>query len=351
MLNLQSVFASTHPILLRNSHLRASRAVRHFTSVSPCLCGKSYAFAPAANQPSPTRILNLALSPTAHRRVTRRFVANISRYNVRSLQFDAQEDELISGFHRFLVRGMTSRAPWAAAILTAFAILAPAITAQTTTPASAKTVAPAHKRTATDTAAPAAPVKTIGTRNAPITMEVFSDYQCPSCGNFFENTLRAMIQDYVAQGKVYLVHHDFPLQMHTYSGQAARWANAAGMIGQFQDVDAALFDNQAKWTADGDLEKYVAGALSPANFKRIQGILKGCTAAPATSKADRSVPQADPGCPVDPYIVQDIVLGYQVPVQATPTFIIRYKGQSYPASSGIITWPILKQFFDTLLSQ
>ena len=79
-----------------------------------------------------------------------------------------------------------------------------------------------------------------------------------------------MIQDYVASGKVYLVHHDFPLQMHTYSGQAARWANAAAMIGQFQDVDAALFDNQAKWTADGDMEKYVAGAVSPANFKRVR---------------------------------------------------------------------------------
>jgi protein-disulfide isomerase len=258
---------------------------------------------------------------------------------------------LISRINRGFSPRVASRAPWAAAILTALAVLAPAITAQTATPTSAKTAAPAHKHAAADTAAPGAPVKTIGNRNAPITMEVFSDYQCPSCGNFFENTLRAMIQDYVAQGKVYLVHHDFPLQMHTYSGQAARWANAAAMIGQFQDVDAALFDNQAKWPVDGDIEKYVSAAMSPANFKRVQGILKGCTAAPPTSKADRTAPQADPGCPVDPYIVQDIVLGYQVPVQATPTFIIHYKGQSYPASSGIITWPILKQFFDTLLSQ
>jgi hypothetical protein len=139
--------------------------------------------------------------------------------------------------------------------------------------------------------------------------------------------------------------------MHTYSGQAARWSNAAAMVGQFQDVDAALFDSQAKWTADGDLEKYISAAIPPASFKRIQGILKSCTAPAPTSKADRSVPQPEAGCPVDSYIVQDIVLGYQIPVQATPTFIIHYKGQSYPASSGMITWPILKQFFDTLLSQ
>jgi protein-disulfide isomerase len=267
----------------------------------------------------------------------------------------AQEAKLSSRIIRPFVRSttsrMTSRASWATAILAMFAILAPVSKAQTAaTPASTKSAAPAHKHTAPD-AAPSAPVKTIGNHSAPITMEVFSDYQCPSCGNFYETTLRPMIQDYVASGKVYLVHHDFPLQMHNYSGQAARWANAAAMIGQFQDVDAALFDNQAKWTADGDLGKYVAGALSPANFKRVEAILKGCTGPAPTSKVDRSLPQAEAGCAVDPYIIQDIVLGTQVPVQATPTFVIHYKGQSYPASSGIITWPILKQFFDTLLSQ
>jgi protein-disulfide isomerase len=263
----------------------------------------------------------------------------------------AQEAKLSSRINRPFVHHKASRATWAAAILAAFVILCPASRAQTAaTPASAKTTAPAPKHAAADPA-PSAPGKTIGNHNAPITMEVFSDYQCPSCGNFYETTLRSMIQDYVANGKVYLVHHDFPLQMHTYTGQAARWANAAAMIGQFQDVDAALFDNQAKWTADGNLEKYIAGALSPANFKRVQTILKGCTAPAPTSKVDRSLPQAEPGCPVDPYIVQDIVLGNAVPVQATPTFVIHYKGQSYPASSGIITWPILKQFFDTLLSQ
>jgi len=259
---------------------------------------------------------------------------------------------LIFGIHRPFIRGKVSRATLAAAaILTVFGISAPTSIAQTAAPASTKTAAPAHKHAASDPAPSAAPVKSIGNKNAPISMEVFSDYQCPSCGSFFENTLRAMIQDYVANGKVYLVHHDFPLQMHTYSGQAARWSNAAGMIGQFQDVDAALFDSQAKWPVDGNIEKFVAAAVSPANFKRMQGILKGCTAPPPTSKADRSVPQPEAGCPVDAYIVQDIVLGYQVPVSATPTFIIHHKGQSYPASSGIISWPILKQFFDSLLSQ
>ncbi|MFZ0886103.1 MAG: thioredoxin domain-containing protein [Candidatus Acidiferrales bacterium] len=230
--------------------------------------------------------------------------------------------------------------------LAAAVILAPAIAAQTSR-------VHAHTRAAsgTDPAAAAVPMKSLGNKNAPITMEVFSDYQCPSCGNFFEVTLRPMINEYVAQGKVYLIHHDFPLQMHAHSGDAARWANAAAKIGEFQEVDAALFDNQNAWSTNGDIEKYVAAAMSPADFKRVQAILKPCTTPPPTSRVDGSAPQADRACPVDQYIVQDIILGYQVPVKATPTFIVRYKGQSYPASSGIVSWPILKQFFDNLLSQ
>ncbi|MGA7030593.1 MAG: thioredoxin domain-containing protein, partial [Candidatus Acidiferrales bacterium] len=90
-------------------------------------------------------------------------------------------------------------------------ILAPVVAAQTPTGVHAHTRA----ASAADPAAAAVPMKSLGNKNAPITMEVFSDYQCPSCGNFFENTLRPMINDYVAQGKVYLIHHDFPLQMHT----------------------------------------------------------------------------------------------------------------------------------------
>lgn len=226
--------------------------------------------------------------------------------------------------------------------------------AQTSSAPAAKTAsAKTHTsaKPSADSAVSAAPVKTIGNPSAPIKMEVFSDYECPSCGNFYESTLRTMISSYVAEGKVYLVHHDFPLQMHRFSGQAARWANAAAKIGKFQDVDAALFDNQAAWTESGDVAKYVAGSMSPADFNRVVAILKPCSVAPPTSKADSSLPTPDPTCPVDKYIVEDIALGYKVPVKATPTFVITYKGQKYSPMASAVTWPILKQFFDSLLSQ
>ena len=185
-------------------------------------------------------------------------------------------------------------------------------------------------------------------------MEVFSDYECPSCRNLYEQTLRPMIADYVASGKVYLVHRDFPLPMHKYGYEAARWLNASARAGQFQNVEAALYDNQNFWAADGNIEKYVSGAMSVADFKRVQAIMHGCgfeTAASVKPAGLALGAQGADSCSVDTYIEQDRALGIKIPVQATPTYVIIYKGHSLPAGSGLVSWPILKQFFDSLLSQ
>lgn len=211
----------------------------------------------------------------------------------------------------------------------------------------------AHKTVLHSVAALAAPVKTYGSKSAPITFEAFTDYQCPACRALFEQALKPMISDYVASGKVYLIHHDFPLAMHEYSGQAARWANASAMVGEFGPAEAALFDNQPSWEQDGNIAKWVSGAMSKADFDRVQALMKDCT----TPAPQASVPGADPlaksghSCPVDEYIAPDIKLGFGVPVNYTPTYIILYKGRKLATSSNVVTWPILKQFFDSLLKQ
>ena len=210
-----------------------------------------------------------------------------------------------------------------------------------------------HKAAVHSVAPLAAPVKTYGSKSAPITFEAFTDYQCPACRALYQQALKPMIGDYVASGKVYLVHHDFPLAMHQYSGQAARWANASAMVGQFGPAEETLFENQPSWEADGNIAKWVAGAMSKSDFDRVQTIMKDCT----TPAPQVSTPDADPlaksghSCPVDGYIAPDIKLGFGVPVNYTPTYIIYYKGQKIATSSNIVTWPILKQFFDSLLSQ
>lgn len=196
--------------------------------------------------------------------------------------------------------------------------------------------------------------KSYGSSSAPIKLEVFTDYQCPSCRNFYEGTLKPLIaSDYISTGKVYLVHHDFPLQSHMYSGIAARWANAAAKIGRFPEAEAALYDNQDAWQANGDVAKYIAAAIPPADFKRVEAIVKGCESPAPQSTWDKSNPLTkDPHpCQLDYAVADDVELGYKIPVQATPTYVITNKGQKLPAGSGSISWPILKQFFDSLLGQ
>jgi len=187
-----------------------------------------------------------------------------------------------------------------------------------------------------------APVKTYGSKNAPITLEVFGDYECPSCGAFYETTLRQMINNEVAAGKVYIVHRDFPLQMHKYGYEAARWANAAASIGRFAEAESALYDNQNYWAESGNIEKYMAATLSPTDMRHVKALMVGCEA---------NVPPGSHSCPWDAYIEQDRAMGNQIPVQATPTFVIYHKGQKFPAGQGVVSYTVLKQFFDQLLKQ
>jgi protein-disulfide isomerase len=198
-----------------------------------------------------------------------------------------------------------------------------------------------------------APVKAYGLKSAPITMEVFTDYQCPRCRQFYENTLRQVIATYVANGKVYLVHHDFPLDMHKYSGEAARWADACAEVGEFGPAEEALYDNQDSWAADGNMAKFIAAAMPASDFKRVSLLMKdGQMPAPqAHGPSIDPMAGVDRPCPVDTYIAQDIKLAYQVPFDGTPGFIISYKGRRFPAVPYAVSWPVLQQLFDSLLQQ
>lgn len=190
--------------------------------------------------------------------------------------------------------------------------------------------------------------KSLGNPNAPIKMIVYDDYECPVCGELYEQTLRPMIDDYVASGKVYLIHRDFPLPMHLYSRQAARWVNAAARIGKFEAVERAIFDNQMAWSEYGTenpkgiIKPFVQAALTPAEFKRVERLMQGCE---SNSQSEIK------GCAVDVAIQRDFAEGELLPVRATPTIVISVHGQQYPPMTGAISWPILRQFFDQLLSQ
>ena len=84
-----------------------------------------------------------------------------------------------------------------------------------------------------------------GGEKAAVTLEEFSDFQCPACGNL-EPALRKIEKDY--GDRVRLIFRNFPLKGHRYAFIAARAAEAAGAQGKFWEMHDAIYDNQKEWS-------------------------------------------------------------------------------------------------------
>lgn len=80
-----------------------------------------------------------------------------------------------------------------------------------------------------------------GPNNAPITMVEFSDYRCPYCGRFGNETLKPLLAEYA--GLVKFVYRDFPIFGGT-SIRAAHAAQCADRQGSFWEYHDALFASQ-----------------------------------------------------------------------------------------------------------
>jgi protein-disulfide isomerase len=174
------------------------------------------------------------------------------------------------------------------------------------------------------------PHEALGSKNAPVVMEVFSDFQCPACKSLFDSTNRQLMDNYVNAGKVYLIHRDFPLPMHSHSKVAAQYSRAAAQIGKLEAVEEVLFQNQEKWEASGDVDGTVATVLSAAEMVKVRALIKSGT--------------------VDASIAKDQALGNNTyRVNQTPTTIFHANGQTFPYA-GVMSWDILKQFLDQLLA-
>jgi len=174
------------------------------------------------------------------------------------------------------------------------------------------------------------PHRAYGSKNAPITMEVFSDFQCPACKQLNKTTNQLLMDNYVNTNKLYLIHRDFPLPMHAYSRIAAHYVRAAAQLGKGEQAEQVLFQNQEKWEQTGDVDGTLATVFSPAEMAKIRTLAKGTS--------------------LDSAIEKDVALGKGYNVNQTPTTIIHYKGQTYPVV-GVVSYDVLHQFLDQLLSQ
>jgi protein-disulfide isomerase len=107
--------------------------------------------------------------------------------------------------------------------------------------------------------------RTLGSENARVTVEEYSDFQCPYCARAAENIDPKIEQEYVADGRVKLVFHPMAQigQESVWAAEAAECANEQGQ-GKFWDYHDKLFENQ-----HGENQ----GAFTIDNLKRFAGEL------------------------------------------------------------------------------
>ncbi len=115
---------------------------------------------------------------------------------------------------------------------------------------------------------PSAPAATsagrvLGNPNAPVTIDLYSDFQCPICRRA-EQTIRQIAPAYIDTGKAKVVYHNF-----AFIGQESEWAAEAAECandqGKFWEYAYLVFDNQ---TGEN------VGAFSQNNLKRFAADLK-----------------------------------------------------------------------------
>jgi len=170
----------------------------------------------------------------------------------------------------------------------------------------------------------------MGGPDSPVKIELFSDFQCPSCRAFYLDTVTRLLSEYAGGKKVCFIFRDFPLEMHPIARVAARFAVAAKSLGrdQWLRVIDYLYFSQAEWSFDGKVEQVLSRILSAQDMGKLREAVKN----PAIEKA----------------INDTIALGNSKNVNSTPTFFVTMGGKEERVAQNM-SFAVLKAFIDPYL--
>ncbi|MDP3882925.1 MAG: thioredoxin domain-containing protein [Candidatus Staskawiczbacteria bacterium] len=119
----------------------------------------------------------------------------------------------------------------------------------------------------------------IGDENAPVTIAVWLDYQCPFCQKFEKEAMPQMISDYVNTGKLKIVFKDFQFlgQDSQTIGQFARavWEAVPDKYGVWHK---AMFDNQGAensgWATNDKIMSITSDAIGSEDANKVDQLVK-----------------------------------------------------------------------------
>ncbi|MFO7761449.1 MAG: DsbA family protein [Thermodesulfobacteriota bacterium] len=136
----------------------------------------------------------------------------------------------------------------------------------------------------------------LGTTDAPVSIVLFSDFQCPYCSRL-HSLLEKLVEE--NQGKVKVVYKHFPLRTHKKAKFAALAAIAAHNQGKFWTYHDKLFQNSS--------------SLNPATFKKI---------AEELNLDLKQFKEDYQSLETRKKVEQDIKSGHEAGVRGTPTLFV-----------------------------
>ena len=154
---------------------------------------------------------------------------------------------------------------------------------------------------------------TLGRADAPVTIHLYEDFQCPACRRWGTTVFPSLAANELASGRAKLVFHDFPF-IGQESFLAAGAGNAAARQDRFWDLWATIYANQGPENS---------GALTK---ERLVGMARATGLDVGRFVADMD--RAD----VAPAIAASAADAARVGVDSTPTLVIggqRLVGASY----------------------
>jgi len=169
-----------------------------------------------------------------------------------------------------------------------------------------------------------------GASDAPIQMEVYSDFQCEYCRLLYLETITQVLKNYTPSNKICVLYYEFPLERHPYSRKAARYSLAAQRVGkkQWLAVIDALYTKQEQWGQDGNIDAALKGTMSVDDFDLTKKIMQ-----------DPSIEEA---------IKRDMDLGEKRGVTGTPAIFLTVLNKKHPKYS-YAPYQVWKDFFDTIV--
>jgi protein-disulfide isomerase len=93
----------------------------------------------------------------------------------------------------------------------------------------------------------------IGSKDAKVTIKVFSSLTCPHCASFHKNIYKNLKKDYIDTNKIKFEHHSFPLDLAAL--------NAEKILRCFDNTDKSfqflseLYSKQNNWAVGSDIIK------------------------------------------------------------------------------------------------